>query len=141
MLMICCGNEYCQECIIRLFQAAVKDELSFPPRCCLTSVLAVEQVAHFLPQDVLNRYLERDKEWASPYRVYCHKPTCSRFIGHREVKDGGVTCPSCGSTTCAVCKAAAHEGECLNEDPDTASLMELAREAGYKMPLRYTFLL
>lgn len=131
MLMICCEKEYCQECIIRMFQTAVQTELLFPPRCCRISVLSVAQVNHFLPHDVLVRYYQRDKEWASPVRFYCHKPTCSQFIGGREVKDKSLMCPSCGLSTCVACKGAAHEGECL-EDPATASLKELAAETGYK---------
>ncbi|KAL8926217.1 MAG: hypothetical protein Q9208_003120 [Pyrenodesmia sp. 3 TL-2023] len=131
MFMICCRREYCQECITGMFQVAVTTELLFPPKCCLLSVLSVQQVRHLLPQDVLDRYYERKKEWASPARIYCHKPTCSQFIGNRDVQDKSVDCPSCGCSTCVACTAAAHDGECL-EDPTIASLKKLAAKTGYK---------
>lgn len=33
-----CSDYYCQDCLVRLFQASLTDETLFPPRCCQKSI-------------------------------------------------------------------------------------------------------
>lgn len=100
-----CGHKYDIPCITHLFQAAVRDELSFPPRCCHWPIPLVSVQPH-LSADLINHFLERDKESRIVNKVYCSRPKCSRFLGERSKKTMLVcTAPGCQVRTCGWCKA------------------------------------
>lgn len=99
-----CGHDFDLPCIRNLFKAAVRDESSFPPRCCYLSIPLVSVQPH-LPSDLVNLYVERDKESGTLNRVYCSRQKCSRFLGAR-LKDTTLHCPApdCLTHTCGWCK-------------------------------------
>lgn len=35
LIMLPCTHDYCQDCLTKLFTYSLRDELPFPPRCCL----------------------------------------------------------------------------------------------------------
>jgi hypothetical protein len=96
-----CGHPYHIPCITHLFQT----ELSFPPRCCNLPIPLVSVQPH-LSVDLLNRFLEREKESRTLNKVYCSRQKCSQFLGARS-KNTMLVCtvPDCQVRTCGWCKA------------------------------------
>lgn len=129
-LRMACGELYCDDCIIRLFKAAVNDESLFPPKCCKEAI-PFGKVHHLFTREFQALFHDREMEFGAHVRIYCHKRTCSQFIGHCVSEARKVVCPHCGSETCMDCKAAAHDGACP-EDPAMISLMETAAQEGYR---------
>jgi hypothetical protein len=126
---VLCNHEYCRECLASLFQASMKDESLFPPRCD-GQAIPLNQVRFFLPVDLAKEFEERFVELSAKNRVYCHDPQCSTFIpwpaSVERMEGEWLTCPTCEKTTCAICKAAAHTGDC----PDDTALQQLLETAG-----------
>lgn len=113
-----CDLEYCRECLASLFQASMKDESLFPPRCD-GQAIPLNQVRFFLPVELAKEFEERSVELSAKNRVYCHDPRCSTFIlwpaSMERMEGEWLTCPACEKTTCTTCKAAAHTGDCPND--------------------------
>ena len=124
-----CDHEYCRECLASLFQASMKDESLFPPRCD-GQAIPLNQVLFFLPVKLAEEFEERSVELSAKNRVYCHDPRCSTFIpwpvSLERIEGEWLTCPACEKTTCTTCKAAAHTGDC----PDDTALQQLLDTAG-----------
>lgn len=124
-----CDHEYCRECLASLFQASMKDESLFPPRCD-GQAIPLNQVRFFLPVELAREFEERSVELSAKNRVYCHDPRCSTFIpwptSTERMEGEWLTCHSCEKTTCTTCKAAAHTGDC----PDDTALQQLLDTAG-----------
>ena len=70
-----CDHEYCRECLASLFQASMKDESLFPPRCD-GQAIPLNQVRFFLPVEIAKEFEERSVELSAKNRVYCHDPRC-----------------------------------------------------------------
>ena len=124
-----CDHEYCRECLASLFQASMKNESLFPPRCD-GQLIPLNQVRFFLPVELAKEFEERSVELSAKNRVYCHDPRCSTFIpwpaSVERVEGEWLTCPVCENATCTICKAAAHTGDC----PDDTALQQLLDTAG-----------
>lgn len=124
-----CDHEYCRECLANLFEASMRDESLFPPRCD-GQPIPLDQVRFFLPVDLAREFEERSVELSTNNRVYCHDPRCSTFIpppaSVEHMEGDWLRCPSCDKTTCTICKAAAHAGDC----PDDTALQQLIDTAG-----------
>jgi len=99
-----CGHCYDIPCITGLFQGAVRDDSTFPPRCCYMPIPLVSVQPHLSP-DLIDRFLERDKESGILNRVYCSRQKCSWFLGARS-KNTILECPvpDCQTRTCGWCK-------------------------------------
>lgn len=126
-----CTHQYCRECIVSLFQVAMKDETLFPPRCCWVQI-PIEGCRPFLSVDLMGQYQAKKIELDTPNRTYCHLPTCSAFIPPQFIKAGEATCVRCKAITCAVCKKAAHRDSSCPRDPATQEFVQLAKKAGYQ---------
>jgi hypothetical protein len=109
-----CRHEYCRDCLRELFELSFTDESLFPPRCCRRPI-PVSSVEIFLTKIIKQRFEERTIECSTPNRTYCSSSRCSRFIRADEIEGDTATCTSCGTTTCTVCKAAGHVGECPHD--------------------------
>ena len=70
-----CDHEYCRECLASLFQASMKDESLFPPRCD-GQPIPLNQVRFFLPVELAKEFEERSVRLSARNRVYCHDPRC-----------------------------------------------------------------
>lgn len=122
-----CGHEYCRECLSRLFQAAMRDESLFPPRCD-GQEMTLSRFGFFLPPWLVQEFRERSVEFGTEKRIYCHDSRCSAFIpmsANEDIKGDSLACPSCKKMTCTICKAAAHVGDC----PKDKALQELLETA------------
>ena len=108
-----CGHHYDQECILRLFETAMKDESLFPPRCCGKPV-PLASVRPYMSDAEAEAFTARTKELGTSKRVYCANPACSRFLGAQFDSVSAIPsllvptlkCSECGTSTCARCKAA-----------------------------------
>lgn len=125
-----CNHEYCRNCLRELFEASLTDESLFPPRCCRQPI-PVQSVGIFLTKDIKQRFEEKMIEFSTPNRTYCCNARCSVFINADEIEGDIATCGSCGSATCTLCKASAHNGECPH---DTAlhAVVDLANEENWQ---------
>lgn len=129
-LLLPCQDRYCDECIVCLFNAAMKHESSFPPKCCGEQV-PLAMVQHLLPADFEEAFNMRQLELGTPNRTYCSNNDCSAFIDPWYHVCDTAACPKCYSYTCIFCKGSAHDDECP-EDPAIIGLMATAASKGYK---------
>ena len=128
-----CGDLYCRDCVVSLFRAAIEDESLFPPRCCRQPI-GIELAMDFLGPTIQAEFRAKSTEFSSSNRTYCFQPSCSRFLPPSTINNDVGTCP-CGSRTCTICKAEAHNGECP-DDPATRDLLALATTNGWRQCLR-----
>ncbi|KLU84735.1 IBR finger domain-containing protein [Magnaporthiopsis poae ATCC 64411] len=126
-----CAHEYCRDCLVQLFELALKDDSIFPPRCC-RSIIPLDLSREFIGPDLAGRFLAKKLEMETPNRTYCHDPRCARFIPPQFVKADVGTCVSCGKKTCALCKAASHRTSDCPNDPRTKQLLALAEKKGWR---------
>lgn len=125
-----CSHEYCRACLSQLFQLASVDESLFPPRCCKQNI-PLEKNLIFLPRDVVSLFRQKEIEFATTDRTYCHRPECSAFIPPILSQGDVMACPTCKNQTCTHCKGEAHEHECP-EDPNRKLLDAVAVENGWQ---------
>jgi len=125
-----CGHDYCQECLQDLFNRSFIDEELFPPRCCRQPILP-ESVQTALTPEIEQTYQAKKIEVESTNRTYCSDPGCSTFLPPTNIQDGVATCNLCETRTCTICKTAAHEGECP-DDENSRLLKELATQEGWQ---------
>jgi hypothetical protein len=131
-----CGHDFDIPCITHLFQAAVRDESTFPPRCCYMSIPLVSVQSHLTP-DLIDRYVERDKESKIVNRVYCSRPRCSRFLGAR-LEGTILECPvpGCLTQTCGWCKvevvpSSIKNHKCADNADVEPRVLSISREEGW----------
>ncbi|RPD65691.1 hypothetical protein L226DRAFT_235378 [Lentinus tigrinus ALCF2SS1-7] len=106
-----CGHYYDKTCILELFEAAMKDESLFPPRCCRQRI-PFASVSSYMGAASVTKLRERTLEFGTQKRVYCAKPSCSRFLGKQyegnlpyiRVPRFQCTAPGCTTVTCSSCK-------------------------------------
>ena len=123
-------HEYCGPCIVRLFEAAIKDESLFPPRCCRQEI-PVPLVRNVLTDLIVSDIEEKRIEYTTQDRTYCSNTSCAAFIAPGLIEDNVGLCTQCGYSTCAVCKSGMHKGECP-EDLAVQATFALAREQGWQ---------
>ncbi|KAL1619552.1 hypothetical protein SLS56_010046 [Neofusicoccum ribis] len=125
-----CRHDYCRDCLDLLFRLSMTDESLFPPRCCRQPI-QLRDVRVFLSAETAREFEERRPELETPNRTYCHLATCSAWIPPRDISDEVGRCPACAAATCTICKAAAHDGECPNDEA-TQMLLRMADESGWQ---------
>ena len=117
-------HEYCHQCLADLFRLSMKDESLFPPRCD-GEVISFERIRFFLPPKLAREFEAKAAELRSTNRLYCHERACSKFLPQSDISGDVGTCSKCRRTTCVMCKAASHTGDC----PEDTSLRELLSTA------------
>ncbi|KAI6040122.1 hypothetical protein EDC04DRAFT_1567750 [Pisolithus marmoratus] len=132
-----CGHYYDIPCIIDLFQSATSDESLFPPRCCRQNI-PFNQVQPHLSSGLVTEFQEKSKEFGTPNRVYCARPTCSHFLGPLTQTSSGTTIydcpvPNCGTRTCANCRGRYDDEQThsCRLDQGTQQILELGRREGW----------
>lgn len=125
-----CRHEYCHSCLQDLFEASMTDESLFPPRCCRQTI-TIESVRVFLKPGTVQSYEKKKVEFGTPNRTYCYSSTCSAFIEPSQIEGDVAACPNCRLTTCTICKAKAHKGDCPN-DTTLHQVLEVARQNGWQ---------
>ena len=102
-----CGHYYDVSCLIDLFRSATSDESLFPPRCC-RDPFVLQDVRQFLGEGLAKAFQAKAQEFGTPNRVYCHRASCSAFLGAATTSPHIYRCTKCLSRTCGQCKHAAH---------------------------------
>lgn len=126
-----CGHEYCRDCLRNLVETAITDESFFPPRCCHQPI-PFEAIHKLLTFELAQAFINKKAEFDTQNRTYCSVQTCSAFIGSGNIADNVGTCQECNSTTCILCKAAAHDrGECPN-DPTLQQVLDMVKKNGWQ---------
>lgn len=126
-----CSDVYCDDCVIALFESAIKDKELFPPRCHRMPI-PIEQFRNLFSEDFLRTYSEKIEEYATSNPLYCSVKTCSAFIPPRLIEADVGTCAKCCATTCATCRDVAHEGILCSEDPHVQELRRLAEQMHWR---------
>ncbi|KAI0786014.1 hypothetical protein C8Q75DRAFT_773761 [Abortiporus biennis] len=125
-----CGHFYGLDCLTDLFRSTINDESLFPPRCC-QQPFVLDDVRQHLGHKLASTFERKSAEFATPDRVYCHRPSCSAFIGAATDNPHPQFCPKCFSRTCGRCKEAAHPAKACESQIDTV-VLNLAEQEGWK---------
>ena len=129
-LTVPCDHDYCDICINERFDLASKDESMWPASCCDQGI-PLQHARPFLELDVFKRFQAKSEEFGTVDRTYCSKPDCSLFISPTLINGDKVSCDICGTETCTICKAAAHDSDCPSH-PAVQALMEFAERRGLR---------
>jgi IBR domain, a half RING-finger domain len=123
-----CGHNYCCSCIVDLAEASTHDESLFPLRCCKRNHFDLDDVAPFLPLDLLALVRKKAVEFGTPSgnRVYCANPNCSAFLGPSNSLQTDILCTQCNTTVCSNCKNTAHPNEACAENAAILEVRALA---------------
>lgn len=126
-----CSHAYCQSCLESLVRVSMKQEVTFPPRCCHKEV-PIKVFKNF-PKELTDQYEDKRVEFGTPAseRLYCSSPACSAFIPPGQIDSGVGHCTGCQSDTCVACKQKEHIGACP-EDKQSQAVLRLAEAAGWK---------
>ena len=125
-----CGHHMCGRCISMLHKMCLTNEALFPPQCCRDPIpfdLAQQHLTPELASDFQTKTLEyKDKN-----RTYCSMSACSMYLPADTINEDRAACPSCGTITCTLCKATAHEGDCPS-DASMEQTLALAKQEGWQ---------
>ena len=135
-----CGHYYDVDCVRQLFDTATKDESLFPPSCCRRPIPFTSVWGH-LPDRLQSIVEEKRREFAVQNRVYCARPSCSRFLAAQQDRTSPLrdqpsrkcSTPGCGTITCLRCKNEVKPGSkhfCADSEVDRPAI-KLAKDAGW----------
>ncbi|KAL9032455.1 MAG: hypothetical protein Q9180_006490 [Flavoplaca navasiana] len=132
IIQLPCGDRYCHECIVDQFDAAMKHESLFPPKCCgCEEQVPVATVQHLLPAYFEEDFKMRELELSTPNRIYCSNNDCAAFLDPWYIVRDTAACSKCFSYTCTKCQGPDHDGEC-HKDPDVIKTKATLAAGGYK---------
>lgn len=126
-----CGDSYCRECIVQLFERSTVDRELFPPRCCRKDI-PLASIRDFVDNDFAKLFGQKSKEFTTVNPLYCAERTCSAFVPPESINAGVGTCSACSSTTCTSCRREGHKGLC-QEDPHVQALRVTAHQEGWSV--------
>ena len=127
-----CGHHYCTGCLEQLHHACMTDGSLYPPRCC-RQAMSWEDAKTKINAELATEFEGKKAELDTPVgqRTYCSDTTCAKFIEATHIANDIATCPECSKTTCFMCKAAQHNGDCP-EDAALQQALVLANEEGWQ---------
>lgn len=139
-----CGDEYCEDCLERIFVTALTDETKFPPRCCQQRI-QLNQEWNFVNDNLIHDFAVKAEELSTPNRLYCAEPGCGHWIHPKNIHNGHGLCFAtslsdaesvrqrrqrvCAASTCVLCKNLRHDGSGCPQDQE---LHELAATEGWQ---------
>ncbi|KAL4983864.1 hypothetical protein BDW68DRAFT_181214 [Aspergillus falconensis] len=130
MALLHCAHQYCRQCLTIIFETAIANEASFPPRCC--GPITIKTAHSFLDRELVKRYIRKKAEFETRDRMHCHRTECNTFIHPSFIDHDLAICPECGSATCIHCTREAHELDACPTDAATAELLRTAEKRGWK---------
>ncbi|THY93488.1 hypothetical protein D6C93_05612 [Aureobasidium pullulans] len=125
-----CDHNYCGECLTTLFEASMTDESLYPPRCCRQRI-PLDEAKLVLNAKLVRDFEQKSIELDTKDRTYCFDPHCSAFVSADHITDNVAGCADCGKRTCAICKVAAHLGDCPR-DEILQQLLQAADDQGWQ---------
>ncbi|KAK2059121.1 IBR finger domain-containing protein [Colletotrichum caudatum] len=127
-----CQDMYCAGCLRNLFEASIKDESLFPPRCCGHAIPIDDISGKLFSDEFVNTFHAKSVEYSTTDRTYCHAPTCSAFIPPATIHGDIGTCPTCQARVCALCKGPEHQDHACTQDAATQQVLQLAKDNKWK---------
>jgi hypothetical protein len=106
-----CHHKWCSDCLENKFKLALRDEQSYPPRCCY-HIIALTDVVKHLSKPLVREFKSRQLELKTKNKTYCHKSDCSAFIAPHSIHNGEAICQKCSARTCSKCRGKWHFGPC-----------------------------
>lgn len=127
-----CSHHYCIGCLEQLHRACMSDETLYPPRCCRNE-MPWDDVRQKINGRLANSFQEKKEELDTHVgqRTYCSNASCAQFIGAAAIANEVALCPACNTSTCTMCKAASHDGDCP-ADSALHDTLRLAQERGWQ---------
>ena len=129
LITLRCDHRWCKDCLETTFSLSLKDETTYPPRCCWYNI-PFKEVQKHLPPSLSREFQSRQLEMQTKNKTYCHKPDCSVFIAPHSIHNGEAICQKCSARTCANCRCSAHFGPC--SEGEDAAFMEFAKSKSWK---------
>lgn len=133
---LACTHSYCKLCLTTLITTALRNEASYPPKCCLTPI-PLHTALLLLTPEQREVYTEKAAEYDIPPqdRWYCPNPQCLKWIPprkHQRKSKTNQTCPHCAAKICPICRGAAHRqlSDCPR-DSDLNATLTLAELEGW----------
>ncbi|KAF5622997.1 e3 ubiquitin ligase ARI10 [Fusarium sp. NRRL 52700] len=135
---LACGDSYCHQCLISVFELSLSVPWHFPPMCC-NEEIPPEDFEGLLSANDLQRYREKLVEQKMMDPTYCSNRQCLKFIQPKSTDDAGEPCysddeeqcPACDEITCTACKNKRHTGGC-EKQADNDQALALAESKGWK---------
>lgn len=112
-----------------MFRNACDSESNFPPKCC--NEVALADVREYLDEETADLFELKSVEYRTTNRVYCHRPTCSKFLAAATERSSYIECQACRIATCGACKEQAHIGQPCDKHVNSA-VLELAEKEGWQ---------
>ena len=113
-----------------LARSATSDQSLFPPRCC-SRPIGYDLFNALIPLDVWKAFERASQEFSivAKDRIYCPRPTCSKFLGSSKALPRTTTCPTCQISVCTHCRKSSHPLRpfCEQED-ETGALQGLLEQ-------------
>ncbi|OSD06030.1 hypothetical protein PYCCODRAFT_1070477 [Trametes coccinea BRFM310] len=126
-----CGDTYDLDCLVSLYRAATVDETLFPPSCC-RQPFNFHEVRAYMDSQLVKLVDKKAIEFGTKNRVYCHRPTCSTFLGAATASVTQLLCTTCWHYTCGHCKGAEHSATVRCTSAEDAVVVALAEQEGWK---------
>ncbi|KAI1169743.1 hypothetical protein F4777DRAFT_592493 [Nemania sp. FL0916] len=128
MMQTPCEHWYCPEHLRDAFEHALNSRQPF--RCCAQEIPI--GLCPNTTEDFRERYRLMILELTTPNPVYCSNRACGIFIPPAQYQGPDTAaCRACRSTTCRMCRSAAHAGICP-QDVGTQQVLSLATEKGWR---------
>ena len=84
LIKVECEDTYCQGCVENMIEIAIKDETAYPPSCCGCSIVP-RKIQKHISKPLIRRFEEKEVEYSTKDRTYCHRPKCSAFIAPHSI--------------------------------------------------------
>ncbi|KAI9727279.1 MAG: hypothetical protein M1828_006898 [Chrysothrix sp. TS-e1954] len=94
LVHLSCGHDYCNPCLIRLFETRLANSAASNVHCCGENI-DVDSVEHFLPTDIIRRLQQREAQNSTSNGstpAEAEDPAFEALIARREYQ----RCTSCG---------------------------------------------
>ncbi|KAI1420345.1 hypothetical protein F5Y12DRAFT_136609 [Xylaria sp. FL1777] len=128
MTQVPCTHWYCYEDLQTAFQNALDGRQPF--RCCRQEIPV--DLCPTATEDFRERYRLMILELTTPNPVYCSNRACGVFVPPAQYQGPDIAaCRACRSTTCRICRNAAHVGICP-EDVGMQQTVSLATRNGWR---------
>lgn len=127
-----CSHKFCQTCLANWIQTSMRDESSFPLKCC-KQIIPIAPDNPLISKEQFEGYEARKVELETPNRTYCSDAACAAFIPPRSIQGDIASCIRCGKETCVKCKSERHQNLCSGtQDDGTRDVLAMADTKGWK---------
>lgn len=134
LVIMPCDHYWCHDCMSRVC-SSVRNETDLPIRCDKKCSIPEEVALNVLPQEEAKLFETKLQELRtlSRERHYCANKDCGHFIPPvvEEQKTVAV-CQKCKHTTCKLCRALQHDGECAGPSKEDDQAFALMKKEGYQ---------